>query len=72
MFDKNKFSERLCSLRKSRNLSHQTLAGEIGVSRQAIGRFENGLDYPHVNTLCTLADFFDVSLDYLTGRSDDP
>ena len=43
-----------------------------GVSKQAISQFENATNYPHVNTLLALADYFDVSLDYLVGRSDNP
>ena len=72
MFSKEKFSERLSKLRAEHKLSSQILAEAIGISRPAISRFEHGVDFPHVNTLCTLADYFDVSLDYLVGRSDDP
>lgn len=72
MFSKEVFAGRLSSLRLARKVSAQKLADAIGVSRPAISRFEHALDYPHVNTLLALADFFDVSLDYLVGRSDDP
>ena len=72
MFSKEVFARRLSTLRSTRKISSQFLADAIGVSRPAISRFEHALDYPHVNTLLALADFFDVSLDYLVGRSDDP
>lgn len=72
MFSKEMFSERLTELRAGRKVSSQALAENIGVSRPAISRFEHGVDFPHVNTLVALADYFDVSLDYLVGRSDDP
>lgn len=72
MFSKNLFAQRLKELRKARNLTTPELAKEIGLSKQAISQFENEANYPHCNTLCTLADYFDVSLDYLVGRSDDP
>lgn len=72
MFSKEVFARRLSTLRSTRKISSQLLADAIGVSRPAISRFEHALDYPHVNTLLALADFFDVSLDYLVGRSDDP
>lgn len=72
MFSKEIFSDRLTTLRAERKVSSQSLAKTIGVSRPAISRFEHGVDYPHVNTLIALADYFDVSLDYLAGRSDDP
>lgn len=72
MFCKKIFSERIKQLRMKKKISSQTLADAIGVSRPAISRFEHALDFPHVTTLCALADYFDVSLDYLVGRSDDP
>lgn len=72
MFNKNIFSKRLLSLRKEKNLSTRALAAEIGISQQAISQFEKEATYPHCNTLCALADYFDVSLDYLCGRSDKP
>jgi transcriptional regulator with XRE-family HTH domain len=72
MFDKNTFSQRLALLRAEKKVTTITVAKEIGVSKQAISQFERGATYPHCNTLCALADYFDVSLDYLVGRSDDP
>ena len=72
MFSKEIFANRLVRLRKERKISSQVLADAIGLSRPAISRFEHGIDYPHANTLIALADYFDVSLDYLVGRSDDP
>nr|DAS18917.1 MAG TPA: repressor protein [Caudoviricetes sp.] len=72
MFDKNIFSERLILLRKNKSLSTRALAAEIGISQQAISQFEKQATYPHCNTLCALADYFQVSLDYLAGRSDNP
>ena len=72
MFSKEIFASRLNQLRTKHKTSSQSLATAIGVSRPAISRFEHGIDFPHVNTLVALADYFDVSLDYLVGRSDDP
>lgn len=72
MFSKDFFSSRLSDLRKEQNISTRALASEIGVSQQAISQFENGATYPHVNTLTSLADYFHVSIDYLTGRTDCP
>ena len=72
MFNQEVFSERLKLLRKSYKVSSQELSKAIGVSRPAISQFENSANYPHVNTLVALADYFGVSLDYLAGRSDDP
>ena len=72
MFSKEIFSNRLAVLRAACKISSQSLAEAVGVSQPAISRFEHGVDYPHVNTLIALADYFDVSLDYLAGRSDNP
>jgi len=66
------FQQRLRELRKTRNLTQARLAQEIGVSQRVISDFENGTGLPSFHVLIRLADFFDVSLDYLVGRSDDP
>ena len=72
MFDQKIFADRIKALRHARKISAQALADAIGLSRPAVSQFENAANFPHVNTLCALADYFDVSLDYLTGRSNDP
>lgn len=73
MDDKNIFSIRLKLLREAKEISTQKLADALGLkSKGSITQFEKGLNLPSFNTLITLADYFDVSLDYLVGRSDDP
>lgn len=72
MFSQSVFSCRLKALRKSRNITSQQLADVIGTSRVAISQFENEANAPSIHSLIALADYFDVSLDYLVGRSDDP
>mgnify|MGYP000990056286 CR=1 FL=1 len=72
MFQKKIFADRLKNLRTERNLSMSTLATGIGLkSKGAINQFEKCLNLPSVDTLISIADYFDVSLDYLVGRSDD-
>ena len=66
------FPERLLSLRKSRNLTQKQLATEMQLSELAIQHYEAQRRKPAYDVLLALADFFDVSLDYLVGRSDDP
>lgn len=66
------FSERLLLLRKSANLSQRALAKEIDLTSPAITYLETAKRSPSFEVLCALADFFDVSLDYLVGRSDNP
>lgn len=48
------------------------MADGIGVAEQAYQRYEYGKTVPSALVLIALADYFDVSLDYLVGRSDDP
>lgn len=72
MFNKEIFAARLKLLRTQHKLSAVALAKEAGVSNAAISQFENAVNYPNCNTLCIIADYFDVSLDYLVGRSNDP
>lgn len=66
------FPERLLSLRKNKGISQKALASEFGISDAAITMMEKGKRLPSFEILCSLADYFDVSLDYLCGRSDDP
>ena len=66
------FSERLLQLRKSKKVSQVELAKEIGVSSRVYQDYEYGKREAQMTTLIRLADFFDVSLDYLTGRTDTP
>lgn len=64
------FSERLAVLRKERGLSQEMLAEQIGVSRQAVSKWEVGEATPDLNKLLSLADVLDVSLDDLCGRQE--
>lgn len=70
MSTKPKFSKRLVELRKERKLSQYKLAEKLGCSRGLISNYEQGTREPDHNTLKMLADFFNVSIDYLIGRSD--
>ena len=72
MFDKKRFGERLASLRNSRAVSQQAIADVLGVGKSAVSMMESGNRAASTDVLIALADYFDVSLDYLCGRSDDP
>ena len=63
-----KFEERLLETRKNRGMSQETLAEKIGVSRQAVSKWETGEAQPDYARLIALADALEVSLDYLCGR----
>ena len=66
------FSERLVLLRKSRGLTQKQLAFNLQLSELAIQHYESRRRKPAFDALIALADYFNVSLDYLVGRSDDP
>ena len=61
------FAENLRELRKGRNLSQEGLAELLGVSRQAVSKWEQGEGYPEAETLLLLARELKVSLDHLMG-----
>ena len=64
------FSERLIKLRNERKLSQEAAAKEFGVVVRAYQRYEYGQREPQLSTLIKMADFYEVSLDYLAGRVD--
>ncbi len=67
------FSERLRSLRINFGLSQQKLADSIGsVSKSSINMYERGEREPGLETMEAFADFFNVDLDFLYGKSDVP
>lgn len=65
----NDFSSNLKMLRQSRHLSQDKLADELNLSRSLIGMFESGKRKPSYETLELIADYFNVRLDDLSGRS---
>lgn len=65
------FPERLKLLRTEKRISQSLLATHLGVTQQAIARWEKGETEPDINTIQNLASFFDVSIDYLLGRTDE-
>lgn len=66
------FAERLKELRVSKNLTMEQLGKDIGSTRATISNFENEQRKPSLDMLIKLANYFDVSIDYLAGRTDDP
>ena len=65
------FNETLTKLLKSRNMNPLSLAKEIGVPKSIVYEWKNGVREPSMENLLKLSDFFGVSLEYLTGRSDE-
>lgn len=62
------FSARLKKLRKEQNLTQKQLALNIGASERGIQQYELGERKPTYDMLCSLAEYFNVPTDYLTGR----
>ena len=63
---------RLKELRKQRRLSQLKLAMDLNMNQNSISRYENGEREADYATLIKLADYFDVSLDYIFARTDKP
>lgn len=66
------FGTHLKFLRQSKSLTQKQLAAEIGASESGIQNYELGTRKPTFDMLIALANYFDVSIDYLVGRSDKP
>lgn len=64
------FQERLKFLRKERNLTIEELTKNLGSAKSTISRYENGLREPKKDFLELLCNYFDVSTDYLLGKTD--
>ena len=69
--DKFNFGNRLKELRKSVGITQAQLADALHERRATLSNYENKNVYPGFNMLIKLADYFHVSVDYLTGRTDD-
>ena len=63
---------RLRELRKKRKLSQITLSMELNLNQNSISRYETGEREADYQTLIKIADYFDVSIDYLLERTDNP
>ena len=72
MFSKKLFSERLRELRTKHKISQTQLGEIVGISQFAVSKIEKSERAASIEVLYALADYFDVSLDYLVGRSDEP
>ena len=62
----------LRKVRLEQNVTQKALGDAIGVTQQTINKYENHPDEPDIDRLIAIADFFDISVDYLVGHSDIP
>lgn len=65
------FGSVLKSLRNSHNLTQKELGLRIGLSKAVVSKYENGMGYPTFDMLIQIADYFDVTTDYLLGVAKD-
>lgn len=69
--EENMISENLAALRKVRGLSQETVAGQIGVTRQALSKWESGETTPDLTNVIALARLYEVTIDDLVHYSPD-
>lgn len=66
----SKFTERLLLLRNEKKLNQEDVIAEFGMSIRTYRRYETGVGEPSMSVLWKIADFYNVSVDYLIGRTD--
>ncbi len=62
------FAANLKKIRKSSNITQRTLGEHLGYQYTAIANYESGRNEPSIDDLIKIAEFFDVTMDYLVGR----
>ncbi|AGR47393.1 XRE family transcriptional regulator [Brevibacillus phage Emery] len=72
MFEKQVFANRLTQLLKQQNIKPSQLAKIAGITKQSIHTLQIGKTTPKLETLYVIADYLNVSIDYLVGRTDNP
>ena len=63
---------RLKEIRKSKGITQVKLAIGLNTTQNTISRYENGKNEPGIRELIQIADYFNISIDYLLGRTDNP
>ena len=66
----NKFKIRLKELRKESNITQKKLSENINVTEDCVHNWERGRSEPSILDLINLSNFFEVSIDYLVGKTD--
>ncbi|MCH5339638.1 MAG: helix-turn-helix transcriptional regulator [Acetatifactor sp.] len=62
----------LKQLREENGLAQKEVAAILHVSNGTMSNYENGIHSPNLDTLCAIADYYGVSVDYLLGRTESP
>lgn len=66
------FSERLKKTRKQKSFKQKEMAEHLGIAPRSYQQYEGGDRRPNYEILVAIADFLDVTTDYLLGRTDEP
>jgi len=66
------FGKRLKELREAKGLRQEDIGKKINVGKSAVSQWENNIRTPDAYVILQLADFFNVTTDYMLGRTDDP
>lgn len=66
------FSETMSELRRKKGASQRTAAADLGISQALLSHYENGAREPGLNFVCRVCDYYNVTADYLLGRSPNP
>lgn len=72
MYNFTNFGQRLQELRRGKNLTQEDLAHKVGVSGQAVSKWENNQSYPDITLIPDLASIFDVDISYFFGKVQPP
>ena len=67
--EQNIIGTTIAALRREKGLTQDALAAQLGVSAQAVSKWENGLSCPDILMLPEIAEYFGVSVDALFGRA---
>lgn len=62
----------LRKIREERNINQLKVAMDLSISQEAVSKYETGVAFPSRTVLLKLADYFNCSVDYLLGRTDNP
>ena len=64
------FPETLAALRRAKNINQRSAAAALGISQALLSHYENGAREPGLAFVCRACDYYDVTADYLLGRTE--
>ena len=71
-YDKKSFAQILSELRRTAGLSQRKAAADLNISQALLSHYENGAREPGLNFVCRVCDYYNVTAEYLLGRSPNP